>query len=43
MTRVQKVDLPTAPFTAPKTPLNGVISARRKWNAAILSLDRVKA
>ena len=43
MTRAQKVDLPTAPFTAPKTPLNGVISARRKWNASILSLDRVKA
>ena len=43
MTRAQKVDLPTAPFTAPKTPLNGVISARRKWDASILSLDRVKA
>ena len=43
LTRAQSVDLPTAPFTAPPTPLNGIISARRKWNTAILSLDRVKA
>ena len=41
LTRVQKKDLPTAPFTAPPTPINGIISARRKWNTAILSLDRV--
>lgn len=43
LTRVQKMDLPTAPFTAPKTPLNGIISPRRKWNSAILDLKRVKA
>lgn len=43
LTRVQKKDLPTAPFTAPPTPINGIISARRKWNTAILSLDRVLA
>ncbi len=43
LTRVQKKDLPTAPFTAPSTPINGIISARRKWNTAILSLDRVLA
>ncbi len=43
MTRVKKVDLPTAPFSAPTTPLNGIISPRRKWNTAILSLDRLKA
>ncbi len=43
LTRVQHLDLPTAPFTAPKTPLNGIIAARRKWNTTILSLDRVKA
>jgi hypothetical protein len=42
-TRTQSAELPTAPFTAPNTPLNGIISARRKWNTAILSLDRVKA
>ncbi len=43
LTRVQKAALPTAPFTAPPSPLNGIISAQRKWNTAILSLDRVKA
>ena len=42
LTRANKVELPTAPFTAPNTPLNGIVSARRKWNTAILSLDRVK-
>jgi WS/DGAT/MGAT family acyltransferase len=41
VTRIQKAQLPTAPFTAPASPLNGIISARRKWNSAILSLDRV--
>ncbi len=43
LTRVQHIDLPTAPFTAPKTPLNGIISAQRKWNAVILSLERIKS
>ena len=43
LTRVKPVDLPSASFTAPKTPLNGIISPRRKWNTAILSLDRLKA
>ncbi|MEL6867238.1 MAG: wax ester/triacylglycerol synthase family O-acyltransferase, partial [Bacteroidota bacterium] len=43
ITRAQGAELPTAPFTAPASPLNGIISARRKWNTAILSLDRVKA
>lgn len=43
LTRSQLVELPTAPFSAPKTSLNGIISAERKWNTAILSLDRVKA
>ncbi|MEM9718687.1 MAG: wax ester/triacylglycerol synthase family O-acyltransferase [Bacteroidota bacterium] len=42
LTRVQKAKLPTAPFSAPASPLNGIISAQRKWNTAILSLDRVK-
>jgi len=41
LTRVQRKELPTAPFTAPPTPLNGIISSRRKWNTAILSLDRI--
>ncbi len=42
MTRAQHLDLPTAPFTAPKTPINGIISAERKWNTSIISLNRVK-
>ncbi|MEM6967692.1 MAG: wax ester/triacylglycerol synthase family O-acyltransferase, partial [Bacteroidota bacterium] len=42
VTRVQRSELPTAPFTAPPTPLNGIISSRRKWNTAILDLQRVK-
>lgn len=42
ITRAQHLDLPTAPFTAPKTPLNGIISAERKWNTSIISLARVK-
>lgn len=43
ITRVEHLDLPTAPFTAPHTPLNGIIAAERKWNTSIISLDRVKA
>ncbi len=42
VSRTQRVKLPTAPFTAPPTPINGIISARRKWNTTILSLARVK-
>lgn len=43
LTRVKGLALPDVPFTAPRTPLNGIISAQRKWNTAILSLDRIKA
>ena len=43
VTRVQHLDLPTAPFTAPHTPLNGIIAAERKWNTSIISLARTKA
>jgi len=43
LNRMQNIELPTAPFTAPKTPLNGIISPQRKWSSAILSLDRIKA
>jgi len=42
LTRVQKSELPIAPFTAPPTLLNGIVSPRRMWNAAILDLARVK-
>jgi diacylglycerol O-acyltransferase len=39
---MQNIELPTAPFSAPKTPLNGIISPERKWSSAILSLERIK-
>ncbi len=42
VSRVQRAELPTVPFTAPPTRLNKVVSAQRKWNAALISLDRVK-
>ncbi|MEM6320332.1 MAG: wax ester/triacylglycerol synthase family O-acyltransferase [Bacteroidota bacterium] len=42
LSRVNKAELPTAPFTAPPTQLNGIVSPRKKWNGVILSLDRVK-
>ena len=42
LTRVQRMELPTAPFSAPSTPLNGIVSGRRKWNTAILDLARIK-
>ncbi|MGB1249173.1 MAG: wax ester/triacylglycerol synthase family O-acyltransferase [Candidatus Promineifilaceae bacterium] len=42
LTRVQGLELPPVPFTAPHTRLNGAISSQRIWNTALLSLDRVK-
>lgn len=42
LSRVQHLDLPTSPFTAPSTPFNGIISAQKKWNTSILSLERIK-
>ena len=42
LSRMQSSELPTAPFTAPPTPLNGIISGVRKWNSAILSLQRIQ-
>ena len=41
--RVKGLEPPPAPFTAPSTPLNQMISSKRVWNTALLSLDRVKA
>ena len=35
-------ELPTAPFSAPPSLFNQIISSRRKWNTAILSLERVQ-
>ncbi len=40
--QAQKLKLPTAPFSAPPSPLNRIISPRRMWNSALLSFERVK-
>ena len=42
LSRATNAELPTAPFSAPKTKLNGIVSPRKKWNGTILSLARVK-
>ena len=42
LSRTNNAELPTAPFSAPPTPLNGIVSPRKKWNGVILSLARVK-
>ncbi len=43
LSRVKYAQLPKTNFTAPKTPLNGIISPLRKWSTTFLSLKRVKA
>ncbi|MEZ4985076.1 MAG: wax ester/triacylglycerol synthase family O-acyltransferase [Saprospiraceae bacterium] len=43
LSRAQKTAPPTAPFSAPSTPFNGIISARRKWSTFMIDLERVKA
>lgn len=43
LTRVRSAPMPTLPFTAPKTILNGPVSADRIWDTSLLSLDRIKA
>lgn len=40
--KVTKMTLPTMPFQAPQTPLNGSISSNRIWNTALLQLHRIK-
>ena len=42
VSRFKRMEMPTAPFTAPATPFNGIISAARKWNTTILEFDRVR-
>ena len=42
LSRANNAELPTAPFSAPPTQLNGIVSPRKKWNGVILSLARVK-
>lgn len=36
------INMPTLPFTAPKTRFNQQVQAERTWNSAILDLARVK-
>ncbi len=36
------IDMPTLPFSAPKTRFNQSVQAERTWNSAILDLQRVK-
>lgn len=36
------INMPTLPFTAPKTRFNQQVQAERTWNSAILDLERVK-
>ncbi len=43
LTRVRSAPMPTLPFTAPKTILNGPVSADRIWDTSLLSLDRIKS
>ncbi|MEM8606066.1 MAG: wax ester/triacylglycerol synthase family O-acyltransferase [Myxococcota bacterium] len=40
--RVKGMEVPPAPFSAPSTPLNKVISQDRCWNTALLEFDRVR-
>ena len=41
--RIRGAEVPPAPFSAPSTPLNGVVSDERCWNTALLEFDRVRA
>ena len=43
LSRIENSEVPRTVFNAPRTILNQVVSSRRKWNSALLSLDRVKA
>ncbi len=42
LNKLKGIEMPAAPFSAPATPFNGIISAARKWNTAILEFDRVR-
>ncbi len=41
--RIENSEVPRTLLNAPECVLNKKISSRRKWNSALLSLDRVKA
>ena len=42
-TRVQGIEMPPLPVSAPKTRFNQIVEADRLWNSTILDLGRVKA
>jgi WS/DGAT/MGAT family acyltransferase len=42
LSRVHGIKMPTLPFNAPKTPFNDTVEHERKWNSALLDLQRVK-
>ncbi len=43
LSRIEQSEVPRTVFNAPITILNKPVSSRRKWNSALMSLDRVKA
>ena len=43
MTRAQGIEMPTLPFSAPKTRFNDTVEAERIWNSTLLDISRVKA
>lgn len=43
ISKVYGIDMPTLPFSAPKTRFNDIVSAERIWDSSVLDLGRVKA
>ncbi|WJG10213.1 wax ester/triacylglycerol synthase family O-acyltransferase [Aliiglaciecola sp. LCG003] len=43
LAQVHGIKMPTLPFSAPKTPFNDTVEQERKWNSAMLDLNRVKS
>lgn len=43
LSKVHGITMPTIPFSAPKTLFNDTVEQERKWNSALLDLNRVKA
>ncbi|GAA0859084.1 wax ester/triacylglycerol synthase family O-acyltransferase [Aliiglaciecola litoralis] len=43
LSQVHGIKMPTLPFSAPRTPFNDIVEQERKWNSALLDLQRVKS
>lgn len=43
MTKFEGIPAPTLPFSAPDSLLNAPVAHQRRWDSAVLELDRVKA